>query len=261
MSKKEAYVTLVATDSYASGALVLAHRLLDLGTQKELVCLVTKNISKIVLEHLGQLYQLIPVDTLYSNDLDNLQLLGRPDLNITFTKIHVWKLTQYKKVVFLDADTLPLKNVDELFERPNFSAAHDCGWPDTFNSGVFVTEPSESDYQALKKMAIENGSFDGGDQGLLNKYFSSWSASSSDHRLPFTYNMTPTSQYTYAPALQYYSNNIAICHFIGLNKPWKYQRYSDGSVFSHQWKGYTDLLQSWWNTWNLHYGQVKLKLS
>ncbi|CAO3649421.1 unnamed protein product [Cunninghamella echinulata] len=106
-------------------------------------------------------------------------------------------------------------------------------------------------------MAIENGSFDGGDQGLLNKYFSSWSASSSDHRLPFTYNMTPTSQYTYAPAHQYYSNNISICHFIGLNKPWKYQRYSDGSVFSHQWKGYTDLLQSWWNTWNLHYGQTE----
>lgn len=161
LMSKEAYVTLVATDSYGSGALVLGHRLRDLGTQKDLICLVTNNVSRSVIDHLSQLYQVISVETLYSNDHDNLELLGRPDLDITFTKIHVWKLTQYKKIVFLDADTLPLKNVDELFERPHFSAAPDAGWPDCFNSGVFVTEPSDADYQALKKMATENGSFDG----------------------------------------------------------------------------------------------------
>jgi len=40
--------------------------------------------------------------------------------------------------VFLDADTLVLDNVDELFERPELAAAPDVGWPDCFNSGVFV---------------------------------------------------------------------------------------------------------------------------
>ncbi|CAO3583876.1 unnamed protein product [Absidia cylindrospora] len=104
-------------------------------------------------------------------------------------------------------------------------------------------------------MATEHGSFDGGDQGLLNSYFSNWSQSPSAHRLPFTYNTTPTSQYSYAPAHQHYSNNIAICHFIGLDKPWKYQRFSDGNVISRGWKGLTDLVQSWWDTWNLYYGQ------
>ncbi|KAI8098659.1 uncharacterized protein BX664DRAFT_4625 [Halteromyces radiatus] len=251
----EAYVTLVATDSYAAGALVLGHRLRDLGSQKALVCLVTSNVSATVLEHLSQLYTLVSVDTLISSDKDNLRLLGRPELDITFTKLHLWNLTQYKKVVFLDADTLPLRNVDDLFCRPNFSAAPDAGWPDCFNSGVFVTEPSAKDYQGLKDMALEKGSFDGGDQGLLNSYFSSWSTSPSSHRLPFTYNATPTSQYSYAPAHQYYVNDIAICHFIGTEKPWKYQRFADGKVFSQAWKGLTDLIQSWWDTWNLHYGQ------
>ncbi|KAI8344540.1 hypothetical protein BC941DRAFT_508081 [Chlamydoabsidia padenii] len=251
----KAYVTLVATDTYAAGALVLAHRLRDLGTPHALVCLVTHDISTTVLEHLSQLYKVVCVDTITSTDDDNLALLGRPELNITFTKLHLWNLTDYKKLVFLDADTLPLRNIDDLFDRPNFSAAPDAGWPDCFNSGVFVTEPSESDYHGLKKMATEQGSFDGGDQGLLNTYFKSWSTSPSAHRLPFTYNTTPTSQYSYAPAHQYYVNNISICHFIGLDKPWKYQRFADGTVLSQGWKGLTDLVQSWWDTWNLYYGQ------
>ncbi|ORZ13228.1 glycogenin 1, isoform CRA_c, partial [Absidia repens] len=190
-----AYVTLVATDIYAAGALVLGHRLRDFGSTQDLLCLVTGDISPTALEHLSQLYKVVHVDTLKSIDEENLALLGRPELDVTFTKLHLWSLTGYKKLVFLDADTLPLRNIDELFDRPNFSAAPDAGWPDCFNSGVFVTEPSETEYLGLKKMATERGSFDGGDQGLLNSYFSNWSLSSSAHRLPFTYNTTPTSQY------------------------------------------------------------------
>jgi hypothetical protein len=35
-----------------------------------------------------------------------------------------------------------LRNCDELFDRDEFSAAPDAGWPDCFNSGVFVFKPS-----------------------------------------------------------------------------------------------------------------------
>jgi alpha-N-acetylglucosamine transferase len=167
---EKAYVTLVATDIYAAGALVLAHRIRDMGSTVDLVCLVTNDISTTVIEHLSQLYKVVCVDTLTSTDDDNLALLGRPELNITFTKLHLWNLTDYDKLVFLDADTLPLRNVDDLFDRPNFSAAPDAGWPDCFNSGVFVTEPSEKDYHGLKKMAIEQGSFDGNNNKTQNDH-------------------------------------------------------------------------------------------
>lgn len=46
------------------------------------------------------------VDVMDSGDVENLRLLARPELGITFTKLHCWKLTQYEKCVFLDADTL-----------------------------------------------------------------------------------------------------------------------------------------------------------
>jgi len=64
--------------------------------------------------------------------------LRRCELGITFTKLHCWRLLQYTKCVFLDADTLVLTNIDDLFDREELSAAPDAGWPDCFNTGVFV---------------------------------------------------------------------------------------------------------------------------
>lgn len=54
-----------------------------------------------------------------------------------------------------------LSNVDELFEREELSAAPDVGWPDCFNSGVFVYKPSIETYESLVKLALSKGSFDG----------------------------------------------------------------------------------------------------
>ena len=50
--------------------------------------------------------RLVEVTVLDSEDARNLSLLGRPDLNVTYTKIHCWELTDFEKAVFLDADTL-----------------------------------------------------------------------------------------------------------------------------------------------------------
>lgn len=54
-----------------------------------------------------------------------------------------------------------LSNIDELFEREELSAAPDPGWPDCFNSGVFVFRPSNETHEKLITFCGENGSFDG----------------------------------------------------------------------------------------------------
>lgn len=59
-----------------------------------------------------------------------------------------------------------LCNVDELFDREEFSAAPDSGWPDCFNSGVFVFRPSLKTYNLLLRFAAEHGSFDGTCRGV-----------------------------------------------------------------------------------------------
>ena len=54
-----------------------------------------------------------------------------------------------------------LRNCDELFDREEFSAAPDPGWPDCFNSGVFVFTPSKETFSKLIDFAKTRGSFDG----------------------------------------------------------------------------------------------------
>lgn len=58
-------------------------------------------------EKLSAIFSLVmEVNVLDSKDEANLALLARPELGVTFTKLHCWRLTQYEKCVFLDADTL-----------------------------------------------------------------------------------------------------------------------------------------------------------
>jgi lipopolysaccharide biosynthesis glycosyltransferase len=219
----EAYITLVTSDSYVIGALVLCHSLRKSLTKRVICCMVTKNIDPVKRALLAETFDVvIYVDSLDSGDTAHLELLQRPELGITFTKIHAWNLTQYNKCVFLDADTLVLRNCDAIFERhTDFAAAPDAGWPDCFNSGVFFFRPSQDTFANLHTMAMQSGSsFDGGDQGLLNSFFSDWPRRDAAARLPFTYNMTANASYGYVPAFQKFKDDVNIVHFIGQHKPW-----------------------------------------
>lgn len=218
---EESYVTLATNDYYVMGALTLAQSLRNSNTNRTLTILITNGVSFALQQRIREVFDHVEiVDILDSNDSVNLGLLKRPELGITFTKLHCWRLTQFRKCVFLDADCLVLKNVDDLFERDEFSAAADVGWPDCFNSGVFVYRPSLNTYLQLLDFALTRGSFDGGDQGLLNSYFCNWSTGESSRRLPFVYNMTTNVSYSYQPAYKQFQDNIKIVHFIGANKPW-----------------------------------------
>lgn len=102
-----AWVTLATNDSYSLGALVVAHSLKKVSTQHELAVLITPGVTesmKVKLQNVFDVVQL--VDVLDSKDATNLAVLKRPELGITFTKLHCWNLTQFEKCVFLDADVL-----------------------------------------------------------------------------------------------------------------------------------------------------------
>lgn len=246
----ESFVTLATNDNYVIGALTLAQSLRDVNTTRTLSILITNGVSFSLQQRLRELFDHVEiVDILDSNDAVNLGLLKRPELGITFTKLHCWRLTQFKKCVFVDADCLVLKNVDDLFEREEFSAAADVGWPDCFNSGVFVFKPSLNTYLQLLDFALTHGSFDGGDQGLLNSYFNSWSTSESSRRLPFVYNMTTNVSYSYVPAYKQFQDTIKIVHFIGANKPW-YLRFNadNNTVVGNVTQNEVTHLNQWWST-------------
>ncbi|XP_076804001.1 glycogenin-1-like isoform X2 [Clavelina lepadiformis] len=247
---REAFVTLATNNSYSQGAMVLAQSLRRHGTLKEIVVLVTPQISLDVRHKLETLFdRVVLVDVMDSEDEAHLSLLNRPELGVTFTKFHCWNLTEYNKCVFMDADTMALTNIDELFNREELSAAPDAGWPDMFNSGVFVYKPSRETYLALISLADSEGSFDGGDQGLLNTYFNKWSTSGPSKRLSFLYNMHSTATYTYSPAFARFGKDTKVVHFIGAVKPW-HHTYDFANDVLHQAEGpgihEEVFIKQWW---------------
>merc|ERR1712240_277630 len=121
----------------------LAHSLKRVKTSKNVVIMITEEVTVDMKKVLEEVFdKVFVVDPLDSKDIAHLTLLDRTELGITYTKFNCWTLTDYSKCVFLDADTLVIQNSDELFDREEFSAAPDAGWPDCFNSGVFVFTPT-----------------------------------------------------------------------------------------------------------------------
>ncbi|KAH8701305.1 nucleotide-diphospho-sugar transferase [Phaeosphaeriaceae sp. PMI808] len=244
---EDVYCTLLMSDSYLPGAAVLAHSLRDAGTKKKLAVLITLDtLSADTITQLKALYDyVIPVDRIRTPNPANLYLMGRPDLSFTYTKIALWRQTQFRKIVYLDADVVALRALDELFDiDAPFAAAPDIGWPDAFNSGVMVITPDMGEFWALQTMAATGDSFDGADQGLLNQYFEHrpW------QRLKFTYNCTPNAEYQWEPAYRHYKRDIAAVHFIGKDKPWSGTRSDAPGV-------YGELLSRWWQVHNRHLRQ------
>ncbi|XP_050980891.1 glycogenin-2 isoform X1 [Labeo rohita] len=250
MAEAQAFVTLATTDAYSMGCIVVGKSLRRHGTSRKLVVMVSPNVSRaarLALEYVFD--EVVMVDVLDSGDKAHLTLLRRPELGVTFTKLHCWTLTQYSKCVFLDADTLVLCNVDELFEYEELSAAPDPGWPDCFNSGVFVFRPSLNTHTQILEHAAQHGSFDGGDQGVLNTFFNDWAVKDIRKHLPFVYNLTSAAVYTYLPAFQQYGHHAKIVHFLGGTKPWHLsydpQAVNESSLWDSS-NNFQQFIQLWW---------------
>ncbi|AAS51480.1 ACR254Cp [Eremothecium gossypii ATCC 10895] len=257
--------TLLYSADYLPGAFTLAFRVRELlveSREHRLVLLATPevldNVSEDVLRALHELYDEVirlagdesASKTALARHRTNLAALGRPELADTFHKLQLWKLTQFRKVLYLDCDAFPLHSgfleaVDQVPDQAprQLAAVPDCGWPDLFNSGVMVLVPSLAVHGELAAHVETALSIDGADQGLLNLFFNR-----ACHRgtlpnewrtLPFLYNVTvPNAGYQATPALDYFRRRIAVVHFIGHEKPWISRGVSDS------------FRELWWQTYN-----------
>jgi len=93
-----------------------------------------------------------------------------------YWKLQIWKLTQFKKLIWLDSDVILYRSIDWLFDRPWMWAQRDdwmCGQADyhTMCSGVMLMEPNEADYSGMKEYAQSQSNLQDGDQHLIAQYF------------------------------------------------------------------------------------------
>ncbi len=232
-----AYVTTLSNgDGYVPGVEALGRSLDRTGTRHPKVVLVTPDVPSVARALLSSQGWLIrSVDPIRSPNEDMQRLFER--FANTFTKLRAFGLTEFSKVVLLDADTIVIENIDELFERPAPAAAPDFLLPDHFNSGVMVVDPSKLTFERMMEHLFVSDSYDGGDQGFLNSFYPDWYALPAGHRLPSGYNMHHfIYQFLRAhPGLsKYVEGRAKIIHYT-VQKPWRSKPTLTGG--SEKWWG------------------------
>jgi glycogenin len=241
-SKNYRFVSILTTDDYLDGILVLKHSLAKTNAKYPFVLLVTPNISPKVLAALSS-HQ---IDYITIEGIENPVSVADSRLkrwNFTYSKLNLFGLEQFDKIVYLDADMLILQNIDDLFEKPHMSAV-DMGeklpelatW-NRLNTGLLVIEPSVEVFNDMlsKVGKIEKKVASPSDEDFLQAYYPDWANQKQLH-LDSGYNMF---SYYWKRYHQLYGYNfssdrkpIKIVHYIGEDKPWKlYNSYSEMSVF------------------------------
>lgn len=238
-NKKESYafVSIITSDDYLRGLLVLHRSLIDINTQYPFLTLITEDISVDTVSVLDKHhipYKIIKTKINNPTDVDQSHRWFP-----TYSKLNIFDQTQYDKVVYLDADMLILRNIDELFKFPHMSAVIAGGMlpgkstRKHLNSGMFVLEPSHELFEDMmskigKIEKLESGgSIDkprrGSDQDFLNAYYLDW-PNQKELQLDHKYNIIHYLLDEYNESFGYSIENgpkpISILHYASYLKPW-----------------------------------------
>jgi len=134
-----------------------------------------------------------------------------------YSKLHIWRYTDYEKIVFVDVDTLVLGPLDNVFSQAGdaeFAAVRDAG--DTFNTGLFVLRPSLSTWKEMSSNYLNAPSYNQGDQGFLNWFFRDRPKAV----LPVMYNTVCKARGTAMWPIQL--SQAKLLHFTSETKPWNF---------------------------------------
>jgi len=229
---KGAFVTLVTSPDFAIGALALAKSMKSSLSSFPLVVLTTDSGDHIeALEKEGCIIKLVALPDLSDdfktrhskNEIHSKNPFTKGtkpvfhDPLMNFCKLRAWELEAYETIVFLDADTLVIQNIDKLFYYPEFSAAPNLYETlDDFNrlnSGVFVAKPNKETFEnMLRNLDKPDKYWKRTDQTFLQHFWKDW------HGLPIYYNML---QYVYSNLPQLWNwEQIKVIHY-QYEKPWQ----------------------------------------
>lgn len=238
MGNNYSFVSIITSDDYLPGLLVLFSSLMKTKSRYPFLALLTPSISSDTISIINK--HSIPYKILTDKISNPTDINKEHRWFSTYSKIHVFNQIQYSKIVYLDADMLILKNIDELFRYPHLSATNagsmlprKASWT-YINSGLFVVEPSRSLFLDMmskvgKIEKVKSGGTierpkNGSDQDFINAYYPNWPKMKElhlDHKYNifhyyideynalFGYSLDPNS-----------SKPISVIHFASYLKPW-----------------------------------------
>ena len=216
--KKYAWITLLATDNFLPGVIMLNNSLKKVNTEYPLYVIATNNLAQKTFDALEKeniLYKVYPYISFFCDGNRNLDFWKdvvdqRENVwwNCTFSKIYMFLFTEFEKICFVDADVEFLKNCDNYFSYPT-PAAFCYPYSDGMPGGTMVITPSEKDFfkclQIGSKLGIVN------DEMIWYEWYPNFK-NEPDHILP-------SEDFNYENNVDNL-NTAKLIHYDGQAKPW-----------------------------------------
>ncbi|MBS1599979.1 MAG: hypothetical protein JST75_17260 [Bacteroidetes bacterium] len=253
---KKVFVTYLGSANFLPGILVLRHTLKIHNPSAGLIVLVVRNIPADILSFLRD--HAFPIKII--DEIENPYLLESDErgFKCMFTKLRVFELTEYDKIVYLDADMLVCENIESLFDKPHMSAVNagalipeNSNW-EKLNAGLMVVEPDKELFKKMASLIDVLPSEAKEDQGFLHSYYPLWPSQHELH-LEHKFNIPAPyiDQYCNLPGFKFSFTdqnlsieNIAVIHYWGAIKPWNYDDEDINQIVETK---YGQSLQLWWH--------------
>jgi len=218
-------------DEYVLGLRVLVKSIKLTRSTHDVVVLVSQNVRPSTVRLLtedGCIVRLVPnIPNPYKEAMLKRRTY-KPRFEHTFNKLYLWNMTEYKRVLYMDADNVALENMDELFK-----CGHLCAVmmnPLYFHTGLMVIKPDLKLFNhlldVLRQVSVD--SYDGADQGFLTAHFTGMDAAPL-----FDQNLLKAGELAEAPMMRLaQGHNINHVYFYNMFD-WKWFRLAAGRQFAH----------------------------
>lgn len=124
-------------DSYIAGAAATAYSIKNSGSTYDVVCMVTPDVTEEGRERLRIVCTNVVEVPYLQFEVKKLKTTKQQNLydkwvDVSFTKWNALSLTEYVKVLFIDADKIVLQNIDHLFSHSTPAGTFASPWSETY---------------------------------------------------------------------------------------------------------------------------------
>lgn len=212
----EAFITLLSSEDYLDGALVLHESYKEHNPKYPFVIATTENVATSktikIIEKSGAICEVIP-SCKYNSYVEEYWK-NNSVLN-TASKYSLFDLKQYDKLVYIDADTYIVTDINCLMDYPDgamiFNPNYEKTGGDKYGfTGAYVFKPKNHETNFYKVLSENLNMVDG---ELIGKMWF-FVMDSPSHQIPVSY----------CCGYDWWTHNketpVNILHFSGKNKPW-----------------------------------------
>ena len=241
-----AFVFYATDENYAVAVMVFVHLLRDLGIRHD---------ADVVLLHLPlrpKVTKKIRRMGITTRLIETVQTVENWGFRHCLVKLRVLELAEYERVVYADADALPLKNLDYLLSLPVSGpvAAPRAYWlPQPYwTSALFVAQPSLAAWTRVNRHFATASQRDYFDMEIINCEFANEIQSLPATVFCLNSEWEDTNGFSFfIDPVEAYSS-VSLVHFTALGKPWRYSTAEARRLRPNAYPLFYDLWDKWRTT-------------